>query len=376
MKVPKDLYEKYIRGDKDQSTQHGKLLDGSFRLMVQNDNRNKGKGERIMEEHNNGFTKPIKLVLDILGQSTGINATIEYIDKDSAKDILSRQYGNQRTLRKAHAAKLAEAMNAGEFINALINPIFISDTGKLLDGKHRLEAVCLTNLTIPFMVVRGLPEETYVYIDQNKTRAAKDAVKIAGVRNPDKVAAAAKLIYQCIEGRTALPRHEVLVRMIQDYPDIEPAIAQAEAMRPAIYVPTSVGGVVYFLYSRLWPEECKQFFNLLQYGDQDILSDSHHPITKLKTKLRRMHHETGARPGMLYSIQGSHGGRIVYDNRWKIMMFIHQAFEAYRNNKGLRWKETYHAIDELCYLLATVVTLRHTPAAPPNILVEAEDLPF
>ena len=313
-----------------------------------------------MEEHNNGFKRTMKWDTEVLGKRIVLDATFRLLDKYSAQDMLSRQYGNQRTLNKAHTDRLAEAMHAGEYIDAVINPIFISDTGNLLDGQHRLTALSQTNQTIPFLVVTGLPDDIFVYIDQNKTRAAKDVVKIAGVSNPAKVAAAVKLIHQCMEGRARTPRNELLYRMIQDYPDIEFAIAKGESMHDSTYIPTSVGGTLYFLYKRWWPEECKQFFDILQYGDQDILSQSQHPITRLKNKLRHLYNKVGKRFGDLYALPGSHGGKVIYDHRWQVMMFIHQAFKSYRTGKRLIWREDQSTIDEIGELCKKTVTLRHS----------------
>ena len=117
-----------------------------------------------MEEHNNGFKRTMKWDTEVLGKRIVLDATFRLLDKYSAQDMLSRQYGKQRTLNKAHTDRLAEAMHAGEYIDAVINPIFISDTGNLLDGQHRLAALSQTNQTIPFLVVTGLPDDTFVSV--------------------------------------------------------------------------------------------------------------------------------------------------------------------------------------------------------------------
>lgn len=318
-----------------------------------------------MEQHNRGivhrFEKAIRWTTPILGKPMEIEARFELLDKDSAQDILTQPLSWQRTCNKAHVNRLAQAMRAGEYIDAVINPIYISDTGKLLDGQHRLTALTQTDLTMPFFVVRGLPEQIFIYLDQNKSRSVLDAVKIGGVRNPGKVAQIATLIYQLMEGRTAKPRNEMLYRMVEDYPDIEEGVAKAGVFHDTVHIPLAVGGTLYFLYSRWWPEECKKFFDLLIYGDQAILSNNQHPITRLKAQLLRFYKNyQGSKVGERYAIQGSHGGWIVYDQRWKAMMFIHQAFKAYRTNKQLRWKEDHNTIDEIAELCRKTITLRNS----------------
>ena len=184
----------------------------------------------------------------ILGKPTDMTAKIEFIDKAAAGDLLARPYGKQRALAQSLVDKLAQAMNANEFIDAIVNPIFMSNTGKLLDGQHRLTALTHTNKTIPFLVVRGLPEATFVYFDQSRPRAAKDALRVRGVRNAGKVAAVTKLLYQLMEGKSTVPRNEVLDRMVEDYPAIESAVAKGESMTDATHITTSVGPTLHFVY--------------------------------------------------------------------------------------------------------------------------------
>ena len=313
-----------------------------------------------MEERNDRFKKFVTWDAEILGDKVLMRASFEFLDRVTAQDILSRPYGNQRVRNEAHVDRIVEAMNAGEFIDAVINPIFISNTNKLLDGQHRLVALTHTNKTIPFFVVRGLPEETFVYIDQNKTRSAKDTMKTGGVRNAKGVATTAKLIYQIMEGKSRIPRNELLLRMAEDYPDLEDSVARAASMAEATHITTSVGAALHFLYSRWWPQQCDNFFNSLQYGGP-VLQKIHHPITRLSVKLKRDWKKAGGKGGSYTpAIQGTSGGAIVYDQRWKSMMEIHQAFMAYVTNKQLRWKEDQATIDELGELFRRTITLRHS----------------
>ena len=311
-----------------------------------------------MEERNDRFKKFVTWDAEILGNKVLMRASFEFLDRVTAQDILSRPYGNQRVRNEAHVDRIVEAMNAGEFIDAVINPIFISNTNKLLDGQHRLVALTHTNKTIPFFVVRGLPEETFVYIDQNKTRTIKDTMKTGGVRNAKGVATTAKLIYQIMEGKSRIPRNELLLRMAEDYPDLEDSVAKAGSMAEATRITTSVGATLHFLYSRWWPEKCDSFFNSLQYGGT-VFQHIHHPITRLASKLKS-DWKKGAQGRYALVVQGTSGGTIVYDQRWRSMMNIHQAFMAYVTKKQLRFREDQATIDELGELLRRTVTLRHS----------------
>ena len=295
----------------------------------------------------------------ILGKPTDMTAKIEFIDKAAADDLLSRPYGKQRTLAKSLVDKLAQAMNANEFIDAIVNPIFISNTGKLLDGQHRLTALTYTNKTIPFLVVRGLPEETFVYFDQSRPRAAKDALKVRGVRNAAKVAAVTKLLYQLMEGKSSVPRNEVLDRMVEDYPAIESAVAKAESMAEATHITTSVGAVLYFVYSVEYPETYSRFFDLLQYGGEEM-KNSKHPVARLAKKINDEWKKSGGKGGTWWAARGTNGISVVYDTRWRAMSFIHQAFMAYATGKhSFSWKEDQSVIDSIGKLCRNNIFIRY-----------------
>ena len=286
---------------------------------------------------------------EIFGKQIKMTASMELLDKDKAQEMLSRPYGNQRTLDKANVSRLTQAMNNDEFIEAVINPIFISDTGLLLDGQNRLTALSHTNETIPFFVVRGLPEEAFVYLDQNRPRGAKDAMKVRGIRNAETVASTTKLIYLLREGRTSIPRNEVLDRIVADYPELENAVAKAGSMKDKTHIVTSVGGAMIFLYAREYPEIYGRFFELLQYGGEEM-KNSRHPVARLSKKLNDdwIMHRKKDRVRM-------------YDNRWRQMAYIHLAFMAYTTGKySFSWNQEQMAIDAIGQLCRKTIIVRHS----------------
>ena len=299
----------------------------------------------------------------ILGTRADMTAAIEYIDKAKATRLLSLPYGQQRSLTKSMVEKLAQAMNANEFIDAMVNPIFISNKGRLLDGQHRLTALTHTNKTIPFLVVRGLPEKTFVYFDQNRPRAAKDALKVRGVRNADKVAIVTKLLYHLLEGKASVPRNEVLARMVADYRAIEDAVAKAESMGDTTHIITSVGATLYFMYSIEYPETYSRFFELLQYGGEEM-KNSKHPVTRLVKKLNEEWKKSGGRRAQtdFWTARGTNGSQRTYDTRYKVMSYIHRAFMAYTTGKhSFSWDtDTLSIIDSISRMCRRNIVIRHS----------------
>ena len=180
----------------------------------------------------------LKWTSEILGKKVFMEAEFERIGKVRAKELLANQVGSQRVVQRAFVDRLKEAMANDEYIEDVINPIFISDTGKLLEGQHRLNAIADSEdgTSINFLVVRGLPEKAFVYLDQNRTRDAKDSLRIKGIRNPQKTAAASKLLYQLIYGKTSKPRNEIVDRMVDDYPALGEAVSLAESFSKKLHI--------------------------------------------------------------------------------------------------------------------------------------------
>jgi len=275
-----------------------------------------------------------------LGKPVEVTMIVESLNKKSAEQILSRPYEKQRNINKALIDKLVQAMNAHEFIEAIPNPIYISATGKLLDGQHRLTALTHTDRTIQFLVAYGLPDSAFVYFDQNRPRSLRDALQTNGVANAEKVATATKLLYQLIVGKLNAPRNEVAVRMVGDYPRFEEAVTFAQSISDNTHIVTSVGAVLYFLYSVNYPEACETFFDILRHGDRDIFKRPRHPITVLSTKLNEEWKKvkTGRRYDSVPSTP-AYAGHVEFESRHMLLSWIHQAFMAYATGKlSLKWE--------------------------------------
>ena len=306
---------------------------------------------------------------EILGKQTKMTASMELLDKDKAQEMLSKPHLKQRSIISSHVDKLKQAMNNGEFIEAVINPIFISDTDLLLDGQNRLTALSHTDKTIPFFVVRGLPEETFVYLDQNRPRSAKDALKGRGVKNPDKVASTAKLLYQLMENKRATARNEILDRMVTDYPAMENAVAQAEAICLDIHLMPSIGATLFFLYNAKWPVQFARFYHLLDIGGDELTDkqnpekkNANHPVVKLKKRLLQQYKLANNPFGKTWkTIQGAANGTITWDSRYPMLSWTHQAFMAFTREVGVHnWKDWDIVIPAVGKLAREIITVRHS----------------
>lgn len=77
---------------------------------------------------------------------------------------------DNRTVSKARVDKLAKIMIAGKF-QATHQGIAFSESGRLLDGQHRLSAIVMAGITVTMMVTRDMSEECFSAIDEGGTRS-------------------------------------------------------------------------------------------------------------------------------------------------------------------------------------------------------------
>jgi hypothetical protein len=116
----------------------------------------------------------------------------EHITPDTAKKYLAQNQHN-RLVKSRHVDTLAREMTEKRWrMNG--QPIVFADSGRLLDGQHRLNAVIQSGETIETIVLRGVSEEAYGTIDQGVKRSAADDLRSMGVPNSIRVAAAARII--------------------------------------------------------------------------------------------------------------------------------------------------------------------------------------
>jgi hypothetical protein len=82
----------------------------------------------------------------------------------------------------------ARDMRAGRWLQNG-EPIIFSDS-RLLSGQHRLEALILANVTLDFLVVRGVSQDAFLTLDSGKPRYLCDLLDTRGLKNTKVVAAA------------------------------------------------------------------------------------------------------------------------------------------------------------------------------------------
>lgn len=108
-----------------------------------------------------------------------ILSRFEDISPEKALVYLNGQ-GKNRAIRKAHVKRLADDMLKGmwEFPG---DPIKFSESRKLIDGQHRLQAVVESNTTQRFLILTGFPERTIHVLDTGVGRSSANVGQIKGL---------------------------------------------------------------------------------------------------------------------------------------------------------------------------------------------------
>src|SRR4051794_31155207 len=109
-------------------------------------------------------------------QTVTPTTSIEDVTPAVAADMLAANTKN-RTLRRTLVDVYAADMAKGnwQFTGEAVK---ISTDGVLLDGQHRLEAIVQAGVTVPMLVVRGLPRATQDVMDSGAKRSAADALRL------------------------------------------------------------------------------------------------------------------------------------------------------------------------------------------------------
>jgi len=121
-----------------------------------------------------------------------ITAKVETITPIMAKQLLEVNDHN-RKVSPANVLKIEEALISGEW-QVSGQTIIISESGRLLDGQHRIHAVLNTGISMEHLVCRGIKDEAFKVIDTGKNRSGGDVLSIVGVVKGTKISNSIKLM--------------------------------------------------------------------------------------------------------------------------------------------------------------------------------------
>lgn len=127
-------------------------------------------------------------VLSLPTKTTVTHKTVTVTPEIAQKYMLSNT--RNRELKADNLRVLRAHMLGNTFESLNGQTIVFSNTGVLLDGQHRLQALIETNSTYDFVVIEGVDEDAFTTIDIGVKRKTRDIFQIEGIDNATGISAA------------------------------------------------------------------------------------------------------------------------------------------------------------------------------------------
>lgn len=214
------------------------------------------------------------------------------------------QNTNNRPLSDQVVCKYAEQMDRGEWISNG-EPIIFSSDGRLHDGQHRLEAICLAGKPVEMLVVTGIDDpDAFKTYNQGKPRSKGDIFAIAGEKNSGLVVSILHLVIAHEGGRLKCTRlnttqgarlaqttsTQQMFAHLAKHPGVRDSAEIAQAYRRKQSVLTgTIFGFLHYTLGKIDREEAETFLDGVCFG-AGLDTDS--PVLALRNlilnnKLRR-----------------------------------------------------------------------------------------
>lgn len=226
---------------------------------------------------------------------TEIQAAMETITPETAKKMLSNNDNNRKISH--HMVDLyAREMQNGEW-SANGEAIKFSESGRLLDGQHRLMAVISSGIPLYTLVIRGLKDETQQTMDSGKKRSVGDALNLQGERNSNQLAAIARIVYVTDQlGLEAAMRNQIpptpgeIIDFVHKTPQLQDLLSAARVFQrdSGGMMTISMFAALWWAFAHLDTSAANSFFSSLATG-AELSADS--PILLLRNQLQsaRLH---------------------------------------------------------------------------------------
>jgi len=159
-----------------------------------------------------------KLMSKALHFCSTVSWSMEVITPLYAQEILDTCGGNQRHVRPSGVKKIVAFQEMDRWNPFNGDSIKFNVGLKLVDGQHRLQAVIETGVPMVFLVIRGLPDNAEMTIDQGIRRSPGDIGKLGGIeKHQTSVMAAARIVDNYLTGKALSEHMSVSPDMLRDF---------------------------------------------------------------------------------------------------------------------------------------------------------------
>lgn len=232
---------------------------------------------------------------------------------------------HNRNLKPNAIKRFVADMLAGEW-QWTGEPIRFAVDGTLIDGQNRLHAIVESGVTLPMLVIRGLPMDAQRDIDTGTPRKLQDVLKLNGEPNASSLAALLRAIDAWESGvrrsfKNVGSSHSKCLRLLADHPGIRDLVQPSRSVSDGCGIPASIVGLVWWITSSIDADDAGFFFARLGDGQGLVKGD---PIYELRRTVQE-------------SLKNKRGEL----NRTFVLAITIKAWNAYRNGDtvGLyRWR--------------------------------------
>jgi hypothetical protein len=193
---------------------------------------------------------------------------IENITPAKAAVYLKHNYNNRKT-NERRLNLYAQQMREGKW--RLTNQgISFTSQGALVDGQHRLTAVCMSGKTVEMLVIRGLNTDDRFVIDTGGGRTIGQGLKFYSVKNHTLIQGTLKLMGYFLDPQKA--NHYAGPMTVEDYMDwlhkypwVETIVDASSSKSTRSIFPTPVRAAVAMAWPAA-PEQMKEFLDTYILG--------------------------------------------------------------------------------------------------------------
>ncbi|MGI5121467.1 hypothetical protein ACQEU5_18325 [Marinactinospora thermotolerans] len=188
-----------------------------------------------------------------------MQANIVSVTPEIAKKWLERNQNN-RPLSRTTVEQLVKQIKRGEW-QLTHQGIAFDESGRLLDGQHRLHAIIKAGATVEMMVFQGAPSSSFTVLDTGRKRTGKDVLSLSGEANTAHLASALRGLYlyqtnpdSAWSGSHSIVSNEQLVEILEANPGMREALLKAAAINRAIRMTITAATIGWYVTSKARPD--------------------------------------------------------------------------------------------------------------------------
>lgn len=226
----------------------------------------------------------------------GIDVRLIDMTPEIAEDLLDQNINN-RKFKERYVEEYVQALLIGDWqFNG--DPIRVATSGRLLDGQHRLMAIAEASVTVPVVLITGLPDKAQMTMDAGAKRSYADHLQLNGEGDPNSLGAAVASYanYRTHVGKQMWPptgRQRLSIAQLDRVLAENPGLREATAISGTLYKKLRISrpaiSLALYVQSGLNQEDCDFFWERVMNGDGLSSDDNTQPILKLREYIVEKH---------------------------------------------------------------------------------------